>query len=122
MYEKIFIGLSVGIIVLILNLLSRKYIEPIMPDKKKAISYAKKFLAFNLKYCLNVYFLIDLTIKLEFNKSFVISTCFFFTIILFNLVIDYVNYINDKIVRIQDIHLNMTKDISTEIDRLNKKN
>ena len=122
MYEKIFIGLSVGIIVLILNLLSRKYIEPIMPDKKKAVSYAKKFLAFNLKYSLNVYFLIDLTIKLEFNKSFVISTCFFFTIILFNLVIDYVNYINDKIVRIQDIHLNMTKDISTEIDRLNKKN
>jgi len=122
MYEKIFIGLSVGIIVLILNLLARKYIEPIMPDKKKAISYAKKFLAFNLKYSLNVYFLIDLAIKLEFNKSFVISTCFFFAIILFNLVIDYVNYINDKIVRIQDIHWSMTKDISTEIDRLNKKN
>ena len=101
--EKILIGVASGSIVLILSILSRKYLEPIMPEKKKANSIIKKFLLLALKYILPIIFLTYIFIEFDFNKYFILLFCFVFGILLFNIFLD--------------IKLNFHKQITIEINR-----
>ncbi|AJR04830.1 hypothetical protein [Siansivirga zeaxanthinifaciens] len=88
--DNIISKLIVGIIILALNVLSRKYIEPTMPDKKKAISYIKKYLSFSFKYVLYVFAIIYSFIFLEFNKLFILINCVCFCGIIFNITMDII--------------------------------
>jgi hypothetical protein len=96
----------------VISLFSRKYIEPILPERKKAISYIKKFLIFNLQYSLNVFILIYFFIELEFNKYFVLIISFFIGIILYNIINDYRN-------KILKIHWDTLTFLAEEIDKIN---
>jgi hypothetical protein len=96
MSDETIISISVGVVLIILNLLVRAYVDPIMPEKKKAISFIKKFLSFNLKYILPIIFLIYIFIDFEFNKYFILLFCLVFGILLFNIVFEYENYIYRK--------------------------
>ena len=97
----------------VISLLSRKYIEPILPERKKAISLIKNFFIFNLRYTLNISLLIYFFITVEFNKYFILIICFYFGIIIFNITSDYVNNYRDKISK---LHLDMIEKIATEVN------
>lgn len=94
--DKIIIGLIVGTVLAIFNLILRKYVEPIMPEKKKANSIIKKFLILAFKYILPSLFLIYIFIEFEFNKYFILLFCFVFGILLFNIIFEYENYVYKK--------------------------
>ena len=113
-------GIIVGILMLILNIVVRKYIDPIMPDKKKAISYIKKFLAFNFKYTFNIVFMIYFFIDLEFNKFFVLIICFYITLITFNIIIDIIFKLSDLSDRIRKLHWETIEMIAKEVDKINR--
>ncbi|WP_100616362.1 hypothetical protein [Confluentibacter citreus] len=117
--DKIVTGLIVGIIILILNILVRKYIDPIMPDKKKAVSYMKKFLLFNMKYTLTIFLLIYFFISLEFNKLFVLIISLYLSIIFFNIIIDFTSKISELNAQIRQLHLEMIEKIAKEVDKIN---
>jgi len=117
--DKIVYGLIVGIIILILNILVRKYIDPIMPDKKKAISFIKKFFLFNIKYTLSICFLVYFFISLEFNKLFVLIISLYFSIITFNIVIDFISRISRLNSQIRQLQEEMIKKIAKEVDKIN---
>lgn len=102
----------VGILLILLNLVVKKYIEPKLLEKNKAISYIKKFLLFNIKYTLNIVYLIFFSINFEFHKLYVFMVSFFMCLIFFNLMSDYFNFILKK----YDILLH---EFASEIDNLN---
>jgi len=72
--------LIIGVVIILLNLLVRVYVEPKMPEKKKAISYIKNLFFFAIKYILPICLLIFMFIRLEFDKFFV-----------FNIIMDIFN-------------------------------
>ena len=120
MSEKIIEGLIVGVVVIVLSLLVRIYVDPIMPEKKKAISSMKKFFLFNVKYTLNMFFLIYFFITFEFNKYFILMICFYFGIFIFNITIDVLNKTEFKPnEKIRKIHLEQILLIAEEIDKIN---
>ena len=80
--DRIIIGVIVGITLALFNLILKKYIEPIIPERKKAISYIRKFLFFTLKYTLNIGSMAYFFITLEFNKYFILVMLFYFGIII----------------------------------------
>lgn len=129
--EKILIGVASGSIVLILSILSRKYLEPIMPEKKKANSIIKKFLVLAFKYILPIIFLIYIFIEFEFNKYFILLFCLVFGILLFNIFFEYENYIYkkrkcnekttfEKMAEIQDELSNKFEKTNFTVNRLEK--
>ena len=105
----------------VISLLSRKYIEPILPERKKAISYIKKFLFFIVTYVLNIGLLIYFFITLEFNKYFILIILFYFGLILKFIITDSINGHWNKIT---DIHWKQITSIAEEVDKINgiKKN
>ena len=100
----------------IISLLSRKYIEPILPERKKAISYIKKFLFFVFTYVLNIALMIYFFITLEFNKYFILVMFFYFGLILKFIITDSINNYWNKIT---DIHWKQITSIAEEIDKIN---
>lgn len=97
--ENILIAVISGIIILVLNTLTRKYIEPIMPDRKKAISLTKKYLVLYLKYGLPFMVISWAYFEMEFNKFFIIVICFNFSVIVFNIATDYFNILAELLVK-----------------------
>jgi len=83
--------LIIGVVIILLNLLVRVYVEPKMPEKKKAISYIKNLFFFAIKYILPICLLIFMFIRLEFDKFFVFNVCFLFSSIFFNIIMDIFN-------------------------------
>lgn len=116
---KILIGVIVGVTIALFNLFLRKYVEPIIPEKKKAISYIKKFFSFNLKYTVNIIFLILHFNNSEFNKKFILLTCVFFGIIFFNLTTDIIFMNISKQEKITDIHRKTIQNIAKEVEGKN---
>ncbi|APZ47397.1 hypothetical protein BW723_14380 [Polaribacter reichenbachii] len=104
-----------------ISLLSRKYIEPILPERKKAISYIKKFLFFVFTYVLNIGLMIYFFITLEFNKYFILVMLFYFGLIFKFIITDSINGHWEKIT---NIHWKQITSIAEEIDKINgiKKN
>ena len=90
MTERVFTTV-LAISIVLLGILLNKYIEPILPERKKAISYMKKFFFFTGKYIFPICFLIFIFIKADFDKFFVFNVCLMFSYILFNIIIDLLN-------------------------------
>lgn len=85
-------GILLSIATIILSVLSRKYFEPILPDKKKAASYIKKFFRFTTLYIVPIVLIILIYFVTEnVNKLFVISNCMLFSVLFFNLILDTIS-------------------------------
>ncbi len=114
--DRIIIGVTVGITLSLFNLILKKYVEPIIPEKKKAISYIRKFLFFNLKYTLNIGFMVYFFITLEFNKYFILVMLFYFGILIKSIIEDSISNYRDKILA---VHWKQIHSIAEEVDKIN---
>lgn len=102
-------------VTILLTAISRKYLEPLLPDKEKAISYIKSFVLFNIKYSLNLGLIIYYCITLQIGKKFVVMIVILVCLMVYNFLVDFIlGYIS----KINKINAERFRILAEEIDKL----
>lgn len=109
-YLENFVGLVTTALIAII---AKKYIEPILPDRKKVIDSIKYILFFVLKYVLPICLIIYSTINDAFDKFYVLSMTWYFGILVFQFTNDFVRSNNNKLI---DILTETIKDLEKKIE------
>lgn len=113
-------NLITALIVLILGIISRKYIEPNMPEQKKILLYIKKLFSFFFEYVLAIIVLILEVIYADFDKFFVLAVCILFSHLCLQLTLYWVSSSNKTHFKVHNLKIETIQRMALEIAELKK--